>query len=53
KIAVFQNTIPFLFIFIGFLFYGVTISTLSLLFGGVVFLGVYITNAAVNRKSGN
>ncbi|APA82797.1 DMT family transporter [Francisella tularensis] len=53
KTAVFQNTLPFLVIFIGFLFYGETISTLSLLFGGVVFLGVYLTNAAVNRKSGN
>ena len=53
KTAVFQNTLPFLVILIGFLFYGETISTLSLLFGGIVFLGVYITNAAVNRKSGN
>ena len=51
KTAVFQNTLPFLVIFIGFLFYGETISILSLLFGGVVFLGVYMTNAAVNKKS--
>ncbi|MDE4957544.1 EamA family transporter, partial [Francisella tularensis subsp. holarctica] len=53
KTALFQNTLPFLVIFIGFLFYCETISTLSLLFGGVVFLGVYLTNSAVNRKSGN
>ncbi|QIW10033.1 DMT family transporter [Francisella sp. LA112445] len=51
KTAVFQNTLPFLVIFIGFLFYGETISILSLLFGGVVFLGVYMTNAAVNKKA--
>ena len=50
KTAVFQNMLPFLVIIIGFTFYGETISILSLLFGGVVFLGVYITNVAVNKK---
>ncbi|AIT08560.1 cytochrome B6 [Candidatus Francisella endociliophora] len=52
KTAVFQNMLPFMVILIGFLFYGETISSLSLIFGGVVFLGVYLTNAAVNKKSG-
>ncbi|WP_150465818.1 DMT family transporter [Francisella sp. SYW-2] len=51
KTAVFQNTMPFLVILIGFVLYGETISILSLLFGGVVFLGVYMTNVAVSRKS--
>ncbi|GAB4222609.1 MAG: DMT family transporter [Francisella sp.] len=51
KTAVFQNTLPFFVIIIGFIFYRETISILSLLFGVIVFLGVYLTNAAVNRKS--
>ncbi|MGQ4001682.1 DMT family transporter [Francisellaceae bacterium CB300] len=50
KTAVFQNMLPFFVIVIGFLFKGETISTLSLLFSGVVFLGVYMTNVAVNKK---
>ena len=50
KTAVFQNMLPFLVILIGFILYGETISTISLLFGGVVFLGVYMTNVAVNKK---
>ena len=50
KTAVFQNILPFLVILIGFLVYGETISVLSLLFGIVVFLGVYMTNVAVNKK---
>lgn len=48
--AVFQNMLPFLVILIGFIFFGKTISMLALLFGGVVFLGVYLTNIAVNKK---
>ncbi len=51
KTAVFQNTMPFLVILIGFVLYGETISILSLLFGGVVFLGVYMTNVAVSKRS--
>lgn len=51
KTAVFQNTLPFFVILIGFVIYGETISMLSLIFGGVVFLGVYITNAAVSKKA--
>ncbi|WP_224732651.1 DMT family transporter [Francisella sp. SYW-9] len=51
RTAVFQNMLPFLVIIIGFLLYGQTISILALIFGGVVFLGVYLTNAAVNKKS--
>lgn len=50
KTAVFQNTMPFLVILIGFVLYGETISILSLLFGGVVFLGVYMTNVAVSKR---
>ncbi len=50
RTTVFQNMLPFLVILIGFVFYGETISILSLLFGGVVFLGVYMTNMAVNKK---
>lgn len=50
RTAVFQNMLPFLVIIIGFVLYGETISTLALIFGGVVFLGVYLTNAAVNKK---
>ncbi|QLE78734.1 EamA family transporter [Francisella sp. Scap27] len=50
KTAVFQNMLPFLVILIGFIFCGETISMLALLFGGVVFLGVYLTNVAVNKK---
>ena len=51
KTAVFQNILPFLVILIGFVFCGETISMLALLFGGVVFLGVYLTNVAVNKKN--
>ena len=50
KTAVFQNMLPFLVILIGFIVYGETISMLSLLFGAVVLLGVYMTNVAVNKK---
>jgi drug/metabolite transporter (DMT)-like permease len=50
KTAVFQNMLPFLVILIGFVAYGETISILSLLFGAIVFLGVYMTNVAVNKK---
>lgn len=50
KTAVFQNMLPFFVILIGFMFYGETISIVALLFGGVVFLGVYMTNVAVNKK---
>ena len=50
KTAVFQNILPFLVILIGFIVYGETISILSLLFGAVVLLGVYMTNIAVNKK---
>lgn len=48
--AVFQNMLPFFVIIIGFIFCGETISPIALIFGGVVFLGVYLTNAAVNKK---
>ncbi|AJC48954.1 EamA family transporter [Allofrancisella guangzhouensis] len=50
KTAVFQNVMPFLVIVIGFIFYGETLSSLSLIFGGVIFLGVYMTNVAINKK---
>lgn len=50
KTAVFQNMLPFLVILIGFVVYGETISMLALLFGVVIFLGVYMTNVAVNKK---
>lgn len=49
RTAVFQNMLPFLVITIGFILYGETISPIALLFGAVVFLGVFITNAAVNK----
>ncbi|QIV94670.1 DMT family transporter [Allofrancisella frigidaquae] len=52
KTAVFQNVMPFLVIIIGFIFYGETLSPLSLLFGAVIFLGVYMTNVAINKKGG-
>ncbi|MFC4891937.1 DMT family transporter [Pseudofrancisella aestuarii] len=49
KTAIFQNTLPFQTIIIGFILYAQTVSPMVFLLGGVVFLGVYITNVAVNK----
>ena len=49
KTAVFQNTLPFMVIIIGFVIYDETVSALSLLFSFVVILGVYMTNIATKK----
>ena len=49
KTAVFQNTLPFLVIAIGFVFFGEEVSAWVILFGILIFAGVFITNLS-NKK---